>query len=272
MPTIGQLILLAIGLVGYGIATVTAVRRFRRPAESAGSLTGPLVLGLIAGAGLIAWRVAGAGTLLAVNGFDAMVLIAWLIGLEVFIVRGAGRLKGVDVFLLPVATLLQLASLLMIRLAGSGASHMHQWHIIGHAMVITLSGAFFVASGVAGAIYLIVHRAMRTKQELSILGRLPPLESLERFGRVMVAFGFPLLTFGILTGVCGIAHVPAPNRSREMMMASGTVLLWAAYGIAMLVVWLRPRLRGPRAAALATGAAALTVLNFVAYLLMRSQV
>jgi ABC-type uncharacterized transport system permease subunit len=231
-----------------------------------------LVVGLAAGVGLIVWRVAAAGTLLAVSGFDAMVLIAWLIGLEVFVVRGAGRLRGVDVFLLPVATLLQLASLLMVRSGTGGASHMNQWHIIGHAMVITLSGAFFVASGVAGVIYLIVHRAMRTKKELSILGRLPPLESLERFGRVMVAFGFPLLTFGILTGVCGIAHLPEHHRSREMMMASGTLVLWAAYGVAMVVVWLKPRLRGPRAAALATGAAGLTVLNFVAYLLMRSQV
>ena len=271
MPTHGQLALLGLGLVGYGAAAVGAFRRIGRPDQGkAVSVTAALVAGLLASAVLIVWRIAEGGTLLAVGGFDAMVLIAWLVALEILVVRLAGRLRGVDAFLMPVVVAVQAGSLLMIRSTASGPSHLHPWHIVGHAVVISLAGALLVVSGVAGVVYLIVHRAVRRKRDLSALGRFPPLESLERFGRAMVAAAFPLLTFGILTGVCAIAHAPAENRSREMMMASGIVALWVLYAVAMLVVWLRPRLRGPRAAALATMAAGLTALNFVTYLLIRS--
>lgn len=272
MPTLGQFLLVGLGVVGYAAAAVAAIRRFGRTQQQQAVVVGPLALGLVAGSGVLVWRIAAGGSLLVVGGFDAMVLIACLIAAEVLLVRWAGRLGGVEAFLLPVAAALQAGSLLMIRGGASGPNYLHQWHIIGHALVISLAGACFVASGVAGAVYLVVHRAMRSKRQMNVLGRLPPLESLERFGRWMVAAGFPLLTFGILTGICAMAHAPASDRSREMMMASGTVVVWAVYAIAMLVVWWRPRLRGSRAASLATGAAALTVLNFVAYLLMRSHV
>ncbi len=273
MPTYGQLVLMGIGLVGYVAAAAVAIRRFRRPERvTPVGLAAPLLLGLVAGAGLVIWRVTAAGTLLAVSGFDAMILIAWLMAAEVLAVRWAGRLNGVDAFFLPMAAALQAGSLLMIRSGASGAHYLHAWHIVGHAMVILVAGACFVASGLAGLAYLFVHRAMRSRRQLSVLGRLPPLESLERFGRRMVAAGFPLLTFGILTGVCAIAHTPPEDREREMMMASGTLALWVVYGIAMLIVWVRPRFRGHRAAMLATGAAGLTVVNFLTYLLMRSHV
>ncbi len=273
MVTFGQLLLVGVGLIGYGAAAVAAFTRFRQPARGgAAVVTAPLVAGLVAGGGLITWRIAAAGSLLGVGGFDATILIAWLIAVEVLVIRSAGRLGGTDAFLLPVAAVVQACSLLMIRSGASGPSYSHQWHIIGHAVIISVAGACFVASGVAGGIYLIVHRAMRSKHQLGVLGRLPPLESLEGFGRWMVAAGFPLLTFGILTGVCGIAHAPQADRSREIMLGSGTIVLWALYAIAMLVVWLRPRFRGPRAATLATGAAGLAVVNFVTYLLMRSHI
>lgn len=271
MPTNGQMMLMGIGLVGYAAAAVVAAVGFRqREPLPTSRASGILLVGLASGAGLILWRVIGAGSLLVVGGFDAMVLIAWLIALEVLVIRLAGRLRGVDVFLLPVAALLQAGSLLMVRSGAVEPIYLKQWHIIGHAMIISIAGACFVASGVAGVVYLVVDRAMRTQAKMRILGRLPPLESLERLGRIMVAAGFPLLTFGILTGICGIAHAPASERAWEAVMASGTVLLWAMYGVAMILVWLRPRLRGRRGAVLATLAGALIVVNFVTYLVMRS--
>ncbi len=271
MPTTGHVALVILGLVCYVAAAGLAVIRFRREESEGPSSVRPMLLaGLACGAAVIVWRVAAGKTLLVIGGFDAMILIAWLIAAEVFVIGLAGRLGRIDVFLLPVAAVVHGLSLTMIPSGAAGPSHQQQWHIIGHAGVISLATTFFVASGVAGVLYLFVHRAMRSKRQLVVLGKLPPLESLERFGRWMVAAGFPLLTFGILTGVCGIAHAPSAVHRRELMMASGTFALWLMYGIAMLVIWLRPRLRGPRAAWLASVAGVLTFVNFVTYLLMRT--
>jgi len=260
-------------LGGYLAASAVAVVSVRRTcAVSRMRLLGPLVFGLLVVAGMLLAKTITAGSLLAIGSVhDALILIAWLIGAEVLLIRTAGRLAGVESFLVPAAALLQACAILMYLFRPSGPQYVQQWHILGHVFVISFAGACFVASGVAGAVYLVVHRAMRRHRELSVLGRLPALESLERFGRWSVAVGFPLLTFGILTGICGIAHSPPERRSRELEMASGTIALWILYAVAMLVVWRRSRLRGPRAAGLATGAAGLTILIFMVYLLMRSR-
>jgi ABC-type uncharacterized transport system permease subunit len=272
MPASLQIILTTIGLVGYAAASIAAIRRFPRPQRGLPlDVAVPLLAGLAAVGILIFAQVVVSGSLLAAGTvFDAMLLIAWLIALEVLLIRWARRLRGIEIVLLPLAAVLQIVALAVFRSSTSGPQHLRQWHIIGHVAVITLAGACFIASGVAGAVYLVVHRAMRHHRQLSVLGRLPALESLEHFGRLMVVTGYPLLTFGILTGVCGIAHSPPAHRVRELIMGSGTIALWIFYGVALIVVWLRPRLRGPRAAALSIGAAGLTLLNFVVYLLMRS--
>ena len=57
MPTHGQLLLVSLGLIGYGVGAIAAIVRFRRGGQGrSGAVTGPLVLGLAAGAALIAWK------------------------------------------------------------------------------------------------------------------------------------------------------------------------------------------------------------------------
>lgn len=271
MPTTGQLALLIAGLFGYVAAWGLALRRDgREGAARASGQSALLLAALAAGATLLTWRVLAAGTLLVVSGFESMVLIAWLIGAEVLVIRWSGRLGRADVFLLPLAVALQAGSLLMLRAGPHAVKHLREWHIVGHAGVIVLASACFIASGVFGLVYLLAHRSLRNKRALDRIGGLPPLETLERVGRGLVAVGFPLLTFGILTGICAIAHVPAEQRYAELLMSTGTFVVWLTYAVGLLVIWLRPQLRGPRAAWMACIASALTLINLVSYLLVRT--
>ncbi len=273
MPTTGQLALLMTALLGYVAAWGLALRHGGCDEERGDAAeVVVLLLALLAGLALLAWRVIAAGTLLIVSGFESMVLIAWLIGAEVLVIRWSGRLARADVFLLPLAVALLAASLLMLRAAPQGVTHLREWHIVGHAGVIVVASACFIASGVFGLVYLLAHRSLRNKQALDRIGRLPPLETLERVGRGLVALGFPLLTFGILTGVCAVAHVPTDQRRAELLMSSGTFVVWLTYAVALGVIWLRPQLRGPRAAWMACFAAGLTLINVVSYLLLRTHV
>ncbi len=109
-----------------------------------------------------------------------------------------------------------------------------------------------------------MYRMLRRKQVSTLFGQVPSLESLERFGRGAVAAGFPLLTFGMLTGFCKAAQSDEPWRS--LQRGGPTIGLWLVYAVALAAIWLRVSFRGPKAAASAAIGSALTVLSFTIYL------
>ena len=54
--------------------------------------------------------------------------------------------------------------------------------------------------GAAGAFYLVQDRRLRQKKLLAAGSRLPPLDALDRSSHRLLLAGFPLLTFGVVTG------------------------------------------------------------------------
>ncbi|HEV8247675.1 MAG TPA: cytochrome c biogenesis protein CcsA [Polyangiaceae bacterium] len=58
----------------------------------------------------------------------------------------------------------------------------------------------FLLAGAAGAFYLVLERRLRKKKQLDSTSRLPPLDALDRSSHRLLLAGFPLLTFGVVTG------------------------------------------------------------------------
>jgi ABC-type uncharacterized transport system permease subunit len=59
----------------------------------------------------------------------------------------------------------------------------------------------FLIAGAAGSVYLVQERRLRTKKRVAHLGsRLPPLDALDLTTHRLLLAGFPLLTFGVVTG------------------------------------------------------------------------
>ncbi|MFP4474342.1 MAG: c-type cytochrome biogenesis protein CcsB [Desulfatibacillaceae bacterium] len=75
-----------------------------------------------------------------------------------------------------------------------------------HITAIFLGDGAFVLAAAVGAIYLLQERAIKRKKHGFIFRRLPSLDSLDRMGYALVAFGFPMLTAGIATG-CVYAQI-----------------------------------------------------------------
>lgn len=200
--------------------------------------------------------------------FSSAVLMSSLIGLVGLGVHLSGSLKGLDGFLFLAAG---VVSFLEIGLANKATMATGRPWFISHALAFSVSAACFIAGGLAGIAYLLVLRMLRRKRGTGLVGAVAPLESLERFGRWMPIIGFPLFTFGILTGLCGVAH--RPDLSRSAWYLDPTFLLsmiaWSVYAYLCAASLYRPQIRGRRAAVISTYGLGLVMVVFFARELSR---
>ncbi|MDX2054680.1 MAG: cytochrome c biogenesis protein CcsA [Polyangiaceae bacterium] len=88
--------------------------------------------------------------------------------------------------------------------------------------------ALFILAGAASSFYLVEERRLKQRRISSLMNRLPPLSALDRTAHRLLLAGFPLLTFGVVSG--GIF-------AGNLADASGAALLRAglAYGTWLIV-------------------------------------
>jgi len=212
---------------------------------------------------VLVWRAWQAGADEAFrHSFDSILLFATLLAGLAALSPVIGRLGALHVLLLPVAAAVQASAFMTI---GEHVVRLpYKPWFIAHMASMILGATCFAAGGVAGVAYLWVNRRLRNKQPQPALGAMPPLESLEVFGRRTVAIGFGLLTFGILTGICGVAHNTEQWRlfARDPLVIF-TGVMWLLYAAALLGLRLKPDLRGRRAAWLAVWSLVLLMFVFV---------
>jgi ABC-type uncharacterized transport system permease subunit len=72
--------------------------------------------------------------------------------------------------------------------------------LVMHIAANVLGLGLFLLAGAAGAFYLVQDRRLRQKKLLGAGSRLPALDSLDRSSHRLLLAGFPLLTFGVVTG------------------------------------------------------------------------
>jgi ABC-type uncharacterized transport system permease subunit len=181
------------------------------------------------------------------NNFDSTLLLATLVGLVGMGVHLSKTLRGLDGFLFIVGTVFCFGSHSVLRYPSN--TSMDQAWFASHTLAFALSATCFIASGLAGFAYLIMHGVLHKKRPTTLLGHVASLESLERFGRWMLTIGFPLFSYGILTGICGVAHDQTAERSDWLSdpLVIFSLVTWVIYLVMVLCVLFRPQLRGRRA-------------------------
>ena len=193
------------------------------------------------------------------HGSDAALLLSALVGLVGLGIYLSPTLRGLDGFLFLFAAVVQFGAI-ALRDEPIGSPSYQPW-FVSHGLAFAVSGACFVAAGAAGLAYRLVYHVLRRKQGTHLVGVVPPLEALERFGRWMLAIGFPIYTYGVLTGICGLAHRDDLRQSAWYLdvsvVLSAVVWLVYAYGLGALIF--RPQLRGPKAATLSACAMVLAI-------------
>ena len=237
------------GVIAYSAAaTVFFLELWRREPDKQPGSFGPRLLTL--GALIHALHVVAASLLSRVCPVESLhfglSLSALGAVLAYLVLRKRLRLHAVGAIVAPLA----LTFLIGAQFVSSGRAEAElprgllAFHIAANLIGL---GVFLVAGG-SSALYVLLERRLRQKKlGLSpTSSRMPPLEALDRAAHRLLLAGFPLLTFGVVTGAVFTQKVAEGGNAAVLR----TVLGYATWGLLATVLLLRQviGLRGRRAA------------------------
>lgn len=142
------------------------------------------------------------------------------------------RLEGLAALVAPLAFVsvffaeLSLPHAASVPSFGGSGSWPH-----AHVLLSSAGLAFLGVSGLAGAVFLVEHRRLKSKRPVRL--PLPSLEALDRVNRVSLAAGFPLLTLGVITGMIWVERVQGTLWSGTEHETFSTIA-WAVYAVLVM--------------------------------------
>ncbi|MBW3630820.1 MAG: cytochrome c biogenesis protein [Gemmatimonadetes bacterium] len=254
-------------LVLYAIAAVLMAVSFARndrrlPVVASGSLgLGLLLHGWALFAFTSVWNelpLVGLGPFLST--------LAFLIAVGTLIASTLGHALTVGLVLIPViVVLVGVAAGVGVAPAGDPQAFQGIWFVV-HVLFALVGYVGLTVAFAAGLMYLLQFRELKSKHFGAIFRFFPPLETLDRLGRLGLIVGFPFLTLALLAGWAWTARfqgVTAPEMSK---------LAWAIVSWFVFVGAFAARLGGGRRGH--RGAVA-SVLGFlvvvIVYLVVRVQ-
>jgi HemX protein len=166
------------------------------------------------------------------NLFEVIIFVAWSIALFYIVVGPAYRLSLMGAFTAPLVVLLQAIALLL------PIDHRHPMKLPPnpwlefHASISLVAYGAFALAGIAGVMYLVQERQLKTHQIHSIFYHLPPLTEL--FGAItrLLWWGFGLYTLGLISGF----FVGEPLPWVQIVCATA---VWLLYGLILQGRYLR---------------------------------
>lgn len=167
-------------------------------------------------------------------GFPEALSAASLGIMVAFVAIGAGKLRALGLLLVPLA-LVTLGTSLVVphrQVAALDETGPSPWLPV-HLGLMFSGLAGFALSFAVGVVYLLVRWRLKHRQFQS-LGKLPPLEVLDRVQFRATLFGFVFLTLGIgAGGLWAAASLDEPWLLDPKVLF--TLVIWAWYGIALQV-------------------------------------
>lgn len=166
-------------------------QRFALFATGAGFICHSIALGI---------RLREDGYVPLANLQEAVSFFSWAIVLVFFWVEIRYHLYILGSFVLPLAFLSLISvSALPSEVPTLNNALVNAWFGV-HTILSVLGIVAFSIAFVAGIIYLIQDRFLKSKQLDTLYSRLPSLNILDQWNKQAILFGFPLLTLGIISG------------------------------------------------------------------------
>ncbi len=166
------------------------------------------------------------------NLFEVLVFLAWSIALIYMLIGTTYRISLMGAFTAPLVFLLQLIALLApIDTPRASPITPNPWLEFHASISIIAYGAFALAC-VAGAMYLVQERQLKTHQLRSIFYHLPPLPNLFSAMTRLLWFGFLLYSAGLISGF--FVNEPLPWTKIALAIA-----IWILYGAILQGRYLR---------------------------------
>ncbi|MEO6598286.1 MAG: cytochrome c biogenesis protein CcsA [Polyangiaceae bacterium] len=238
-----------LGVIAYSVAaTLFFLDLARRDADTRRTLWAPRLLAV--GGALHAVHVVTASLLSHVCPVDSLhfaLSFTALIAVGAYLIlRARLRLYALGAFIAPIA-LTFLVGAQFVNQTSDAVRGVSRTLLMFHIAANVGGVGFFLIAGAAGSVYLVQEHRLRTKKRASILGsRLPPLDVLDLTSHRLLLAGFPLLTFGVVTGAV-FSHQLSSVGSAEFLRSLLGYTTWLLLG-AVLVLRKTAGFRGRKAA------------------------
>jgi HemX protein len=188
------------------------------------------------------------------NPFEVLVFMTWSMVLIYLVIGSSYRLSLMGAFTAPVASLL-----LFFAVAFSPNEPMvkkirvNPWLEAHTSFLMVACGAFALAC-IAGAMFLLQERQLKTRRPNSIFYRLPPITALSVANSRLLWLGFTLFTLGLATGFLIGGRI-------NWVQAAWSILVWCVYA-SIIVARMRHAVAAKWVAALSIVAFSLLLSTF----------
>jgi ABC-type uncharacterized transport system permease subunit len=254
---------LYVALAGYVIAAIHAILAFVNKRRSAERITFySAIFGFAAHTGSIIFDWARDGHYPLFSTAEALSFLAWTLVVAFGLVTYRYPLRALGALLLPVVSLLVLASQLVgvnpSKDPNSVIDGNAAWLFPVHVTLLIFGYASFFVAFSASVMYLWQERELRLKKFSAVFHRLPSLTTVDDVGSTAASVGFTLLTLGIVTGVIW-------SRARSVRMFHNdpteffALLTWVVY---LTLLHYRVEWRGRKAAWLGVAGFSLVLCTF----------
>lgn len=167
---------------------------------------------------------------------DWMLVLAWLLVLFYLFFTLLHKDLALGVFTLPVVILLVASTYLMRDTPPQEMLDALRGLKLLHASFLVFGMGGVAGGFVAGLMYLVQHRRLRTRHAVRDGLTMPSLEKLAQLNRWSVMVAFPLLTLGFATGVFLLLRVNTSER--QVTFADPTVIVSGVLWLLLAVVFL----------------------------------
>ena len=235
---------------------------------------GALVAGFVLQTCFLSVRGQALGRCPLTNLFEVIIFVAWAMVLFYLVVGNTYRMSPLGLFTAPLAFVMQAGALLSSLDRPSGAAATAPHHAVNpwlefHAAFSVLAYGAFALAGVAGVMYLLQERQLKTHRLRSLFFQLPSIVELGVVNARLLLTGFVLLSLGLVSGLGigtpgSLMHLGWPLvtwflyaylvQSRwglwklaPRQVAKGSVV---AFTVALLTLWGLTFVSAPRRAAL----------------------
>ena len=134
------------------------------------------------------------------NLYESLSFFAWAI-IGIFLLFDLRyRLTVLGAFVCPLALVLMIIGSAVPNAAPEVSPALQSWWFPVHVTLAFLGDAVFAVAFIAGIMYLLQERMLKSKKFSALYYRLPSLETLDSINYKSLTFGFPLITMGIISG------------------------------------------------------------------------
>lgn len=169
------------------------------------------------------------------NGAEVMVFVSWSVVLMYLLLGRPFRLSLLGIFTMPLVFVLQTAAIIILQVADPGprpSAVMDPWLELHAAMSLLAYGAFGLGA-VAGVMYLVQDRQLKSHHPGRLFYRLPPIRFLIDALLRLLIIGSVMLSVGIIASFFmrqwpGVIHLALPGA------------VWLVYVALVAWQWGRP--------------------------------